>query len=120
MKKDATALPRLNTINRQQLVLRTLDVERLIDEDHSARLIWELVGRLDLSLYHSQIAALEGQPGRDHTDPQLLISFEKKGRKRGQPELSDFSCTILAHATAEPMRLARSTVPHYPAGRRPA
>jgi hypothetical protein len=53
VKKDATALPRLNAINRQQLVLRTVDVERLIDEDHSARLIWELMGRLDLSLYHS-------------------------------------------------------------------
>jgi len=25
-------------------------VELLIDEDHSARSIWELVGRLDLSL----------------------------------------------------------------------
>ena len=59
MKKDAPALPRLNAIKRQQLVLRTLDVEKLIDEDHSARLIWELVSRLDLSLYHSQIAAVE-------------------------------------------------------------
>ncbi len=74
MKKDATAVPRLNAINRQQLVLRTLDVERLVDEDHSVRSIWELVGRLDLSLYYSQIAAVEGQPGREHTDPQFLIS----------------------------------------------
>lgn len=46
MKKDAGALPRLNAINRQQLVLRTVDVEELIDDDHSARAIWELVGRL--------------------------------------------------------------------------
>ena len=35
MKKDATAVPRLNTINHQQLVLRTLDAERLVDDDHS-------------------------------------------------------------------------------------
>jgi len=74
VKKDEAALPRLNAVNRQQLVLRTLDVDRLVDDDHSARLIWELVGRLDLSFYHSQIAAVEGQPGRDHTDPKLLIS----------------------------------------------
>jgi transposase len=74
VKKDATAVPRLNAINRQQLVLRTLDVERLVDDDHSVRCIWELVGRLDLSLYYSQIAAVEGQPGREHTDPQFLIS----------------------------------------------
>ncbi len=83
MKKDATALPRLNAINRQQLVLRTLDVEKLIDDDNSARLIWELVGRLNLSLYHSQIAAVQGEPGRDHTDPQLLISFWIYAYSRG-------------------------------------
>ena len=83
MKKDATALPRLNSINRQQLVLRTLDVEKLIDDDHSARCIWELVGRLDLRMYYSQIAAVEGQPGRDHTDPQLLISVWIYSYSRG-------------------------------------
>jgi transposase len=83
VKKDATALPRLNVINREQLVLRTLDVEKLIDDDHSARLIWELVGRLDLGLYHSQIAAVEGQPGRDHTDPQLLVSIWIYAYSRG-------------------------------------
>jgi len=44
-----TAEPRLVSINRQQLVLRSIDVEQLIDEDHSARLIWQLIGRLDLA-----------------------------------------------------------------------
>ena len=38
------AEPRLASINRQQLVLRSIDVEQLIDEDHSARLIWQLIG----------------------------------------------------------------------------
>ena len=66
--------PRLASIDRRQLVLRTVDVERLIDEGHSARSIWELVGRLDLSLYPAQIAAVHGRGGRDHTDPQRLIS----------------------------------------------
>jgi transposase len=83
VKKDEAALPRLNAVNRQQLVLRTLDVDRLVDDDHSARLIWELVGRLDLSFYHSQIAAVEGQPGRDHTDPKLLISVWIYAYSRG-------------------------------------
>ena len=70
-----TPSPRLASIDRRQLVLRTVDVEKLIDEDHSARSIWELIGRLDLSLYQAQIEAVEGQAGRDHTDPQLLISL---------------------------------------------
>jgi hypothetical protein len=55
------AEPRLASINRQQLVLRSIDVERLVDEDHGARLIWELIGRLELGLYHAQIEAVEGR-----------------------------------------------------------
>jgi hypothetical protein len=51
--------------------LRTVEVEKLIDEGHSARSLWELVGRLDLALYHAQIAAVEGHAGREHTAPQF-------------------------------------------------
>jgi transposase len=64
-------------------VLRSIDVEQLIDEDHSARLIWQLIGRLDLSLYHAQIGAVEGRAGREHTDPQLLISLWLYAYSRG-------------------------------------
>jgi transposase len=67
--------PRLASIDRSQLVLHTVDVETLIEEDHSARSIWHLVGRLHLNLYHAEIAAVEGHAGRDHTAPQLLISL---------------------------------------------
>ena len=71
----ASPRARLASIDRSQLLLHTVDVERLIDEDHSARSIWHLVGRMNLSLYHAKIAALEGRAGRDHTAPQLLISL---------------------------------------------
>ena len=64
-------------------MLRTVDVERLIEDDHSVRSIWDLVGRLDLSLYHAQIEAVEGHAGRDHTDPQLLISLWLYAYSRG-------------------------------------
>jgi transposase len=67
--------PRLASIDRSQLLLHSIDVEKLIDEDHCARAIWELIGRLDLSRYHAKIAAVEGHAGRDHTAPQLLISL---------------------------------------------
>lgn len=76
-------VPRLASINRQQLVLRSVDVEKLIDEDHSARLIWQLIGRLDLGRYHAQIEAVEGRAGREHTDPQLLISLWVYAYSRG-------------------------------------
>src|SRR5258706_975295 len=76
-------IPRLVSIDRRQILLRTVDVEKLIDEDHSARSLWELVGRLDLILYHAQIAAVEGHAGREHTDPQLLISLWLYAYSRG-------------------------------------
>jgi transposase len=55
----------------------------MIDDDHSARSIWEMIGRLDLSLYVAKIAAVEGRAGRDHTAPQLLISLWLYAYSRG-------------------------------------
>ena len=77
------AAPRLSPIDRSQIVLRSVDVEALIEEDHSARSIWNLVGRLDLSLYNAEIAAVEGRAGRNHTAPQLLISLWLYAYSRG-------------------------------------
>jgi len=37
--------PRLAAVNRQQMVMRAIEVERRIEEDHPARSIWKLVGR---------------------------------------------------------------------------
>jgi transposase len=60
-----------------------MDVEKLVDEDHGVRAIWELAGRVDLRLYHEQIAAVEGIAGREHTDPRLLISLWLYAYSRG-------------------------------------
>jgi transposase len=65
------------------MVMRTMDVELLIEEDHSARSIWQLVGRLDLSRYYAEIGSVEGRAGRDHTDPQVLISLWLYAYSRG-------------------------------------
>lgn len=78
-----SAEPRLASINRQQLILRSIDVERLVEADHTARLIWQLIGRLDPSLYHARIEAVEGRAGRKDTDPQLLISLWIYAYSRG-------------------------------------
>jgi transposase len=75
--------PRLAAVNRRQLVMGTMDVESLIEEDHSARSIWELVGRLDLSRYYAEMGSVEGRAGRDHTDPQVLISLWLYAYSRG-------------------------------------
>lgn len=41
------------------------------------------MGRLDLGLYHAQIEAVEGGAGRNHTDPQLLVSLWLYAYSRG-------------------------------------
>jgi transposase len=67
--------PRLKLINRQQLVMRPMDVEQLVAEDHEVRAIWEFVGRLDLSRYYEEVEAVEGEAGRPAFDPRLMISL---------------------------------------------
>ena len=56
---------RLKAVNRQQMVLRAVDVEKLIEPDHAARAIWELVGRLDLRGFRAEIESEMGRARRD-------------------------------------------------------
>jgi len=42
---EAERTVRCKQINRQQLLLRPVEVEKLVEQDHPVRAIWELVGR---------------------------------------------------------------------------
>lgn len=74
---------RLKLVDRNQMMMRPVDVERLIEEDHPARAIWEFVGQLDLSSYEASIEAVEGVAGRPVWDPRLLISLWVYAYSRG-------------------------------------
>jgi transposase len=67
--------PLIRYVNRQQMSWRAIDVERLIGEDHPARAIWTLVGRLDLSPFYRGIESSAEEGGRPAFDPHLLISL---------------------------------------------
>src|SRR2546425_1186980 len=67
--------PLIRYVNRRQMSWRAVDVERLIGEDHPARAIWALVGRLDLRRFYAGIESSETEGGRPAFDPQLLISL---------------------------------------------
>ena len=67
--------PLIRFVNRQQMSWRAVDVEHLISEDHRARAIWTLVGRLDLSRFYEDIGSRVEEGGRPACDPQLLISL---------------------------------------------
>ena len=75
VEKEKTRRVRLKPINREQMVLRPVDVEALVPEDHEVRAIWEFVGRLDLRRYYEQIDVVEGEAGRPASDPRLMISL---------------------------------------------
>ena len=60
-----------------------LDVERLIEDDHLARAIWELTGRLDLVGFTTDIRSVEGAAGRPAYDPRLLICLWVYACSRG-------------------------------------
>jgi transposase len=67
--------PLIRPVNRQQMSWRAVDVERLIGEDHRARAIWTLVGRLDLKRFYDDIESSVEEGGRPAIDPHLLISL---------------------------------------------
>ena len=66
---------RCKAVERNQLLLRPVDVEKLVGEEHAVRAIWELVGKLDVEPFYAEIGALEGEAGRPVWDPKVLISL---------------------------------------------
>src|ERR1700676_5799979 len=74
-KENMSSKPLIRYVNRQQMSWRAVDVERLIGEEHPARAIWTLVGRLDLSQFYQGIESSAEEGGRPAIDPQLLISL---------------------------------------------
>jgi transposase len=75
--------PLIRYVNRQQMSWRAVDVEHLIGEDHPARAIWALVGRLNLSAFYRAIESSVEEGGRPAFDPQLLISLWVYAYSRG-------------------------------------
>jgi transposase len=75
--------PLIRYVNRQQMSWRAVDVERLVGEDHPARAIWTLIGRLDLRQFYQGIESSTEEGGRPAFDPQLLISLWVYAYTRG-------------------------------------
>jgi len=66
---------RLREANRTQLRLEAINLDELIEANHAARAIWELLGKLDVSRFEEPIKAREGSAGRDATDPRILLAL---------------------------------------------
>jgi transposase len=72
--RDGKAV-RCKAVERNQLLLRPVDVEKLVGQGHAVRAIWDLVGQLDMEPFYTEIGALEGEAGRPVWDPKVLISL---------------------------------------------
>jgi len=79
----APARPRVKPVERSQMTWQMMDVEGLIELEHPARAIWELVGRLDLKGFYAPIEAVQGGAGRTPWDPRLLVSLWIYAYSRG-------------------------------------
>ena len=66
---------RLRQANRHEVVPVPARLEDLIPQNHLARLIWEVVERLDLSAFYAHIQVCEGEPGAPAVDPKILITL---------------------------------------------
>ena len=90
------ARPRVKPVDRSQLTWQMLDVERLIDPDHAARAIWELVGQVKLEGFYAPIEAVEGTAGRTPWDPRLLVSLWIYAYSRGISSAREIArrCTL--------------------------
>ena len=67
--------PRLREPQRDQIELRAMDIDSVIGEDHSARLIWAYVEQVDLRELEDAIKAREGVTGHPAIAPRLLLAL---------------------------------------------
>jgi transposase len=66
---------RFKAINRNQLMIRPVDVEKLVAEDDPVRAIWAMVCELDWSRFEDEVKVVEGGKGRSNTDPRLCAAL---------------------------------------------
>ena len=78
-----TAAKRFRAIDRNQMMIRPLNVEKLVEPDHPVRAIWAMVNRLDMSRLEAEFKAVEGGKGRSAHDPRLLTAIWIYGYSEG-------------------------------------
>ena len=86
---DAAPLgaPRLREPARDQIELRSVDIDSLIGADHPVRVIWDYVEGLDLSELEDRIKAREHRPGHPAdraaaSAGALALRHQRWGRQR--------------------------------------
>jgi len=74
-RKLEGGVPRLERPIRNQIEMRSSDLESLIPEEHQVRAVWDYVEKADLSALYAQIQSVEGRAGRAAIDPKILLAL---------------------------------------------
>lgn len=64
---------RIERGERQQVEMILASLDDLLAEDHRARVVWQMVEKMDLTAFYSEIRSVEGEKGRPAIDPRLLV-----------------------------------------------
>lgn len=87
--------PRFQVPVRNQVEWIPAELDRLLDPDHRARLVWRFVTSLDLQPFYGRIRAVSGRAGRPPIDPRILMglwllaTLEGVGSARGLARLCE-------------------------------
>lgn len=67
--------PRLRLAQRDQVEMQWYSLEQLLDPDHPVRIVLAAVEAMDLGRWLEEIKAVEGNAGRNATDPRILLAL---------------------------------------------
>jgi transposase len=97
-KKPVEGNPRLMRPDRHQMRFVPTDLDALLEENHPARAIWEVVETLDLSKFEDAITARGDHPGRPAVDPRILATLWLYAISEGEDSAREIERLCEAHS----------------------
>lgn len=89
---------RLRQADRAQVTWGRIDLNAALPEDHSARAIWSVIEKLDLSLLYAQIEARGEVAGASAIDPKILLALWVFATSEGQGSAREIQRLTELHA----------------------
>ena len=89
---------RLRQADRAQVTWGRIDLNAALPEDHSARAIWSVIEKLDLSLLYAQIEARDEVAGASAIDPKILLALWVFATSEGQGSAREIQRLTELHA----------------------
>jgi len=81
--RESAAVKGCRPIDRNQMLMRPVNIDELVEADHPVRAIWAMVCQLDWSGFEEDIKVVEGGKGRSCVDRRLLAALWLYGYSEG-------------------------------------